>query len=86
MEIDWTAIITGLLALGSCVGLYVQVRVWIKGIEVRQDNQDKRIDALEKIIDKQIGVDEALRDVLNKIQIGQAAMAEQIKSLSEKIS
>jgi uncharacterized coiled-coil protein SlyX len=54
-------------------------------IKTRQDAQEKRIDTLEAMINNQIAVDNGIKDVLTKLEVGQAAMTEQIKSLVHRL-
>ena len=51
----------------------------------RQDAQEKRLDALEAMINAQIAVDNGIKDVLTKLEVGQAAMTEQIKNLVHRL-
>ena len=63
----------------------VTVGVAFGVIKTRQDSQEKRIDALELMINNQISVDNGIKDVLTKLEVGQAAMTEQIKGLIHRL-
>ncbi len=77
MEIDWgavTAILTGVVLVGGLIAVYVKMQVSLKAIEVRQDNQDARIDALKEMIEKQINVDSGIKDMLQELKVAIARL------------
>jgi predicted nuclease with TOPRIM domain len=85
MEIDWGAVVAAVVAIGGLIGIYIKMHVSLAEIKVRQENQDKRIEVLEKMVNKQITVDEGIKEALTHLQVGQAALTEQIKALIDRI-
>jgi uncharacterized coiled-coil protein SlyX len=54
--------------------------------KTRQDAQEKRMDTLEAMINTQIQVDNSIKDVLTKLEVGQAAMTVEIKNLIHRLN
>ena len=79
-EIDFVAlasvIVSVLVVLGTLIGVYIHILV--KGLEAKHEATDKRVDALEMLIQNQIKVDSEVKTEL-------AVLSEQIKSLVERI-
>ena len=79
-EIDFVAlasvIVSVLVVLGTLIGVYIHILV--KGLEAKHEATDKRVDALEMLIQNQITVDSQVKTEL-------AVLSEQIKSLVERI-
>ena len=79
-EIDFVAlasvIVSVLVVLGTLIGVYIHILV--KGLEAKHEARDKRVDALEMLIQNQITVDSQVKTEL-------AVLSEQIKSLVERI-
>lgn len=85
MDIDWGAVVAAVVAIGGIVVTWIKLNVSLAEIKVRQENQDRRIDILEGMVKEQISVDNSIKEILGQIQVGQAAMTEQIKSLMHRL-
>lgn len=82
IEIDWIALV---VAIGGLLGIYVKLEVSIKAIQTRQANMEKELNLLRAMVDKQIDVDDHIKDLMTDLRVGQAKLHTAIVSISERL-
>ena len=82
---DWGAVVSALIAIGGLIGIYIRMTVALKGMDMKQKEFEgglktvnKRIDALQTLIENQIKVDGEVKTEL-------AVLSEQILQLVKRI-
>lgn len=82
MGIDWIALV---VAIGGVVGIWVKLEIAMKAIQVRQGVMEANLELLRTMVERQIEVDNSIKDRLANLMVGQETLHGKIDTLSERI-
>lgn len=82
MDIDWIALV---VAIGGVIGIWIKMEVSIKAIQVRQGVMEANLELLRTMVERQIEVDNGIKERLTTILVSQETLQGKIDTLSERI-